>query len=312
MKDYWFMTDPEEFSTMCHPDNVKWQLLVQPYSRKQFSNLPFCKPEFFRLNMKIIEPTCGRVKSLNGRVSVEIAAPKSVASKLLIYHKLQGRMLLKPKNISLREVVPKLELSQDMDTEEQENVDHVEKVTSETEESIHFPDNLQRYVFMTRRETHVFFEVILPVAGSYLFNVHCALTSQDGTNSDLPIPLSSDGVPSFECSRYGLRPLSHRNGPVFMTPNEPVDIQFKINKELDFKVVLLHHVIPAEELKNHISHHVDDKILTVHASIPQDGRYALEIFAKSADEIEFKNVCNYLLIYDKSNPNLEVRLADYV
>ena len=62
------MTDPEEFATFCHPEKHHWQLLDNPFSRKEFLNLPNLRPKFFEMGMIIVAPKTAVNKALKGKV----------------------------------------------------------------------------------------------------------------------------------------------------------------------------------------------------------------------------------------------------
>ena len=68
--DFYFMSDPEEFATQCHPEKHQWQLLDAPFTRKEFLNLPNLRPKFFELGMMIVTPKTAFNKAIGAKVSL--------------------------------------------------------------------------------------------------------------------------------------------------------------------------------------------------------------------------------------------------
>ena len=66
--DFYFMADPEEFATQCHPEKHLWQLLDSPLTRKEFLNLPNLRPKFFELGMMIVTPKTAFNKAVGAKV----------------------------------------------------------------------------------------------------------------------------------------------------------------------------------------------------------------------------------------------------
>ena len=67
--EFYFMTDPGEFVSFCHPEKNHWQLLNSPLTRKEFMNLPYITPKFFDLGMMIVSPTTAINRTGKGKVT---------------------------------------------------------------------------------------------------------------------------------------------------------------------------------------------------------------------------------------------------
>ena len=67
--EFYFMTDPGEFVSFCHPEKNHWQLLNSPLTRKEFMNLPYITPKFFDFGMMIVSPTTAINRTGKGKVT---------------------------------------------------------------------------------------------------------------------------------------------------------------------------------------------------------------------------------------------------
>ncbi|KAL5003926.1 hypothetical protein ScPMuIL_017382 [Solemya velum] len=63
VNDYFFLTDPEELITRCLPDEREWQLLKKPISWRQFASLPYYRPPFFNMGLKLTSSKSGTIQS---------------------------------------------------------------------------------------------------------------------------------------------------------------------------------------------------------------------------------------------------------
>jgi len=63
----------------------------------EFTNFPNFTTEFFMMNMKVLSPKVGKVRSRNGHVFVAIATTRNIAKTVVVKYHLLGKRLLKPK-----------------------------------------------------------------------------------------------------------------------------------------------------------------------------------------------------------------------
>jgi hypothetical protein len=68
----------------CRPDDRQWQLLTTMVTMTEFTNFPYSTAEFFMMNMKVLSPKVGKVRSRNGHVFVEIATTRNIAKTVVV------------------------------------------------------------------------------------------------------------------------------------------------------------------------------------------------------------------------------------
>ena len=66
--------EPEDLITWCLPDLKEWQLLRSPLNLSAFNNVPYCKPKFFQMGLKVIQPKFSKSKTNKGKATVEISS----------------------------------------------------------------------------------------------------------------------------------------------------------------------------------------------------------------------------------------------
>ena len=69
--EFWFLTDPEDFNFLCHPEEADKQLMTSAWSMEVFLGLPGLKPDFFKSSWKLLGPHTALVDTKNGRCSVD-------------------------------------------------------------------------------------------------------------------------------------------------------------------------------------------------------------------------------------------------
>ncbi len=75
----YFATNPEHFIYTHFPENIKWQLLSNPYSREMFDNLPTVSHHFFSNNLELVSHKNKHIIS-NGIVDINLKAPQNVSA----------------------------------------------------------------------------------------------------------------------------------------------------------------------------------------------------------------------------------------
>jgi hypothetical protein len=56
----------------CRPDDRQWQLLTTMVTMTEFTNFTYFTAEFLMMNMKVLSPKVGKVRSRNGHVFVSM------------------------------------------------------------------------------------------------------------------------------------------------------------------------------------------------------------------------------------------------
>ena len=260
-EDFYFLTDPDDFSVICHPDDFNWQLLDQPMSKKQFLNLPYFGSYYFMMDASILAPKSGFARAANGKLDVEIGFPKR-----------------KMENIDVSSVTTFIG--------KQDEGDNNETAIN----------NLEKYVFVNRKSSKFIFEVTFPTPGRYLFDVYGDTDDkpgkqdknssnkpgkQDKNSSNKPgkgfhrlcqfrilsdkefeegeiepLPDSPENGwgPGRRCRQLGLVPLTHFEGCIYMKPGQIKDLYFRMENDLDVTCQLTHNFLPVYELVEQVSH----------------------------------------------------------
>lgn len=69
--EFWFLTDPEDFNFLCHPEEPDKQLMSSPWTTEIFLNLPGLKADFFKSDWKLLGPHTAVVETNNGKSSID-------------------------------------------------------------------------------------------------------------------------------------------------------------------------------------------------------------------------------------------------
>lgn len=295
----------------------------------EFTNFPYFTAEFFMMNMKVLSPKNGKVRSRNGHVFVEIATTRNIAKTVVVKYHLLGKRLLKPKptmNGNAGETSQRGIITSRLHEIEDEGEERNDELLTPTA----FPDDLENFVFMWRKDAHFMFDIRLPVSGSYIFSVEAGHVNPDFTTSTMvlitelklycfddvheeDIELFPD-VPEIgwgvtpHCVVRGIRPISHVDGEVFVLPDADTVIRFELDHEYEFDIEMIGTNF-SEDLQQYTSYNIHNNLLTIKVRIPGEGHYGLKIHAKGEDDEDFVNVCNYFLVFNKISSNIEVRFC---
>ncbi|AUC61265.1 kyphoscoliosis [Cyanobacterium sp. HL-69] len=77
--DFYFATNPANFIYTHFPENNKWQLLDQPYTRDKFDNLPTISHQFFTGNFELVSHTNKKIIT-NNIVDIILKAPRNLVA----------------------------------------------------------------------------------------------------------------------------------------------------------------------------------------------------------------------------------------
>ncbi|XP_052100595.1 uncharacterized protein LOC127734646 isoform X1 [Mytilus californianus] len=345
IRNYFFLPEPEEFNTWCRPDDRQWQLLTTMVTMSEFTSFPYCTAEFFMMNMKVLSPKTGKVRARNGHVFVEIATTRNIGKTVVVKYNLVGKKLLKPRvgmnghaggESTQRGMIPKEGVNgyaggesthrglitsrlHEIEQEGEEKNDEISTPSA-------FPTDLDTFVFMWRKDAHFMFNIQLPVSGVYLFSVEAGHINSDYSVSEMVIVaeikiycfdnVHEEDIDMFpdvpeigwgvtpHCLVRGIRPISHVDGEVFVLPDADTTIRFELDHEYEFDVEMIGENF-ADDLQQYVSHNVHNNLLTIKVRIPGEGHYGLKIHAKGDNDVDFVNVCNYFLVFNKISSNIE-------
>ncbi|XP_033750820.1 hillarin-like [Pecten maximus] len=313
VKNHFFLTEPDEFIFTCLPDIPEWQLLSKPLTATEFLNQPFCSPEMLSNGIRIVNPKTGRIRTKSGKAFIEISAPREIGQNLAVSFVLRGLRAIEAE--SCVNGFAKVKSNSDRDIyDDDDELDVSPSFTTE------FPPLLERYVYQTTKNNHVFFDIVLPVPGIYQFDVHGDLLDNVDDFADMPVmcqfrlisgnapfpgqldPLpiapSLGWGPTPYLLKLGMKTISHKGGHIYINPEDVITIKFETLDDYQFKVELHHDLVTRDHLEDHVSHDVENGVLSITLSVPAEGQYALLVYAKSEDGSleDYENVCNYLVL----------------
>ncbi|XP_042594589.1 kyphoscoliosis peptidase-like [Cyprinus carpio] len=77
-KEYYFLTDPENFIDSHFPEKEEWQLLESPIKIEEFEKRVLKKPDFYTLNLTLNHPKHFLIVTENGEATVSMSFPQLV------------------------------------------------------------------------------------------------------------------------------------------------------------------------------------------------------------------------------------------
>ncbi|XP_045156683.2 lim and transglutaminase domain protein ltd-1-like isoform X2 [Mercenaria mercenaria] len=285
--DFFFLTDPDVFSTFCHPEDFNWQLLDQPISKKEFLSFPYYNPHFFLMHSSVLAPKSGTARAMNGKLDIEIAFPK-----------------------------------RQIDNIEVNSFAYFIGESNEIENRNTKVDILDKYVFVNRKPSKFIFEVTLPKAGRYLFDIYGGYRDkmvekaktpgkglqrlcqfriisdkhfEEGEVEALPDSQENGWGPGPHCRSLGLVPLTHFESCIYIKPGEYRDLWFRMERDLDVTCQLTHNYLPVYELVEQVECATGDNEVQVRVHVPEEGQYALKIYCREAGSKVFHEACVYLI-----------------
>ncbi|XP_060082731.1 hillarin-like [Ylistrum balloti] len=98
VKEYYFLTSPEEFIYRCLPAEEKWQMSAKKFTKAKFIKVPYLRPKFFELNLQLSSAPEGVLTTDNGVSEVVLkygAGPVALIHDLL-YNERQSKQKLPP------------------------------------------------------------------------------------------------------------------------------------------------------------------------------------------------------------------------
>ncbi|KAK3599341.1 hypothetical protein CHS0354_009834 [Potamilus streckersoni] len=271
LNEYYFLTDPEEFIFMAYPNDKRWQLIKHPWPLSKFADVPQCRQSYFQQKLEITSRFSGRLHTVGGECEVAI---RDQQDGLYLSYELYFNHVESGKDIS-----PTLQLN--------------------------------RYVLVMRQDVTWIFRLRFPESGVYKlvvvggsssadcidfcsFKIFCDEAKEDCQ----PFPANPEiGYgPNKETENAGIRATSHQTGIVNIIAYQEVNFSFHIVKNVEIMTKLVHNSVSEEQLKACIKQTVQNKIVKVGVRVPENGEYALQMFARDKNSNEsFENVCNYLL-----------------
>ena len=75
-EEHYFLTSPKEFIFDHFPENIRWQLLEQPISKKEYEKLVYLRPAFFKYGLKLESHVFAKIQT-DRLLSITLSVPES-------------------------------------------------------------------------------------------------------------------------------------------------------------------------------------------------------------------------------------------
>ncbi|OWF54024.1 Kyphoscoliosis peptidase [Mizuhopecten yessoensis] len=279
VKEYYFLTSPEEFVYRCLPDEEKWQMSYKKFNKAKFIKIPYLRPKFFELNLQLSSAPEGILTTDNGVSEVMIkhgAGPVALVHDLL-YNESQSKQKLPP--------------------------------------GVQLP----RYCVIINDGDKVRFSMRFPFAGVYKLQVLdaefewlCSFKIICKTAKQLcePFPeVSNIGFgPCRATLDAKLTAESHNEGVIKVIEKKEIEMMFSVPQTVSVKAVLNSAKIPGKALKDCVKQRVQFDSLTIKVTVPHRGDFCLKLLTKGKNPSDkYRVVCNYLLTTDEFNSKKKPR-----
>jgi hypothetical protein len=287
--EHYFLPDPEQFIYDFLPHDAEWQLLERPVSLEDFESMPFVRSMFFRYGLQFENQRQAVVYTdRQGACEIKFKMPTEVKTKLAFYSSL--------------------------------------KVAGTGEAALNGIE-LDRYVLHTSVDDVVVFDVHVPRHGEYLmeifanlientesgfgqtFRLKCVckykIVCEELKSGMVPLPACVNGEwgPLRAQRFFNIVPITHLK-PIIETRSPDIEIHFQMPKLLKVYCKLRNNKL--SELDKLVSYELyEDLVLVVWISLPEDGQFGFDLFAKNVegknDKREMTHCCKYLINYSKNS-----------
>ena len=283
VNEFFFLPDPDELIHTHYPDYPEWQLMKTPVTIETFEKRVYIRERYHQLDLKLLEDShmdCS-IHADNGHAVLSFGLTEDEAM-----HAQFKYLLFKAKSY----------------------------------DSSFIP--LDRFVFFEKTKDYVSYGLRLPTAGRYKMDIFgwnpnkhetidlvCSyLVECDkivGKIQPLPDSPEIGWGPGAEAERAGIRAKSHEQA-VVDTQDGHVELRFAMDKGKAVLQNLRSNELDEWLLSRYAVIREEDGDLVINARLPEQGEYALKMFADEINqEGDIPNVCNYLLrcLHDNVNVN---------
>jgi len=309
--EHYFLPDPEDFILEFFPYQTEWQLLEKPMSLQQFEHLPFVRSLFFHYHLSFVNQNQAVINAdQRGSCDIKLRMPDSLKSRLAFHFHLR----------------------------------YAHQTATSTDASDFQGIKLERYVLHTIQDDLVSFNVHVPQEGEYFMEIFASLVEPEpnpfGQSFKLkcvckyrlvckqlqqrmhPLPACASGEwgPAKAIRHFHIRPLTHHQA-IFETTQLPLLMKFQCPKLLKFHAKLHsnqfstttdEHGIAfgaanSNPLEKYIKYDYDEEnsIITLVISLPTDGQYGLDIYARDPDyqteKRTMSHCCKYIINCTKAS-----------
>jgi hypothetical protein len=296
--EHYFLPDPEEFILEFFPYKSEWQLLETPITLDEFESLPFVRSLFFHYHLDFVNQRQACIlTNQRGACDIKLRMPDDLKDRLAFHFHLR---LAQKDDIELNGI------------------------------------KLERYVLHTIQDDLVSFNVHVPQNDDYFIEIFASLVDSDANPfgqsfklkcickykivcEDLsqrmhPLPACASGEwgPMKAQRHFNIMPLTHKTA-IIEAQQPTLELRFELPKLLKIYGKLHNNVIG--DLDRYVRHEItslddadDTYLLVVNVTLPEDGQYGLDIYARDPDyqteKRTMSHCCKYLINYNKaSNKN---------
>lgn len=90
---YYIFTEPSEFVYRNFPDEPKWQLLKEPWSKETFVNSAYLRPEFFKRKLELLsQNNCVLISNSGESCNINVGLETEIANDLVFRYDLSIRV----------------------------------------------------------------------------------------------------------------------------------------------------------------------------------------------------------------------------
>ena len=279
VNEFFFLPDPEKFLMTHYPNDNRWQLISPPHTEEMFEDHVYIRERFFDLGLYMKNGSKKKCIIMTEKGEIEIVfgiPPESSAKaqfKYLIYRSKQkggGRIGDAP-TTPLEKYV--------MYTKSKDTLTY----------TIRFPYTgvFKMDVFGRDTTKHETFDLVC----SYL--IECPSPKEQC--KPLPDCPEIGWGPGTDIESHGLTPKTN-DSAIIECKNGMLDIKFSAVEGMSILPKLRHNNIDDSVLTDHALVRREGNEVIVSLRLPQQGEYALKLFADDVDKEGFlENVCNYLI-----------------
>ncbi|XP_076466900.1 uncharacterized protein LOC143298096 isoform X2 [Babylonia areolata] len=253
MDEFWFLTDPEYFNFLCHPEDPGRQLLESPWTEEVFLNLPGLKADLFKSPWKFLRPHKAVVETKHGKCSIDFQHPEEGRAEV------RYKLFFDEDNSSGR-----LQMERCITTLKTGNgqVSLISRLP---------------VVGLYKLEVSGVYNGVVSLLGHFCLN--CTEISE----APKPFPSNPEKGFGFDqaSKTAGIDSPSQTEGVMLVDRGQMLDFSFQVDEDLHLKPQLKHGLKRSEDLNCHITvtrHHNQVKIGVELPTDDASPEYALEIY----------------------------------
>ena len=276
-EDY-FLTNPEELIYSHFPrDGEAWQFLARPVTFREFVDLAYLKPTFFKLDLRLLEHRKCVLYAPEGAIEIKIGIPPNARREFRYQLWMSNR-------------------------QEVENVKIERYCLMEQKDDtlicrIRFP--------VDGKFKHKLFGKNAEIGHDYdsfgmlcAFIIHCEKPAEDA--KALPENTRQEWGPGKDLADAGLVPVTHQDA-VIEADQGAVQVRFQSTKPVELRHTLHSDNKTKEDLQGNVVHYVENDEVVFNVQLPEDGDYALNIYNK--DDGHEKSLCSYVVNSTNTAPD---------